>query len=273
MDTSGILTLSLRLAKMEPVPADTAIVRPCEEVTKMLVGIDIDEEDLNHAKEIGCDLVMAHHPLDKTGIVEVLKRQERFLVDAGVAAPHAREAGGEIIGRFQRNMDSMDHQEHLRRMMALADELHLGLMNVHSPCDELGRLILQRQADELGPKGTVSALIDMYSSLPEIKQAGEGVELICGTPESRLGRTFVFHAAGTNGGYPAANALFDVGMGTVVYIHLFAEEDRSLLRSENKGNLITTGHYGSDSLGINPLLDRLEEAGIEIICCNDMIRG
>jgi hypothetical protein len=82
----------------------------------------------------------------------------------------------------------------------------------------------------------------------------------------------VIHAAGVNGGYPVANALFENGVDTVVYIHLFSEEQEDRLRGENKGNLIVTGHYGSDSLGINPLVDELERRGLEIACRNKMVR-
>ena len=71
----------------------------------------------------------------------------------------------------------------------------------------------------------------------------------------------MIHAAGVNGGYPVANALFENGVDTVVYIHLFSEEQGDRLREENKGSLILTGHYGSDSLGINPLVDDLEQRG------------
>ena len=39
-----------------------------------------------------------------------------------------------------------------------------------------------------------------------------------------------------------------------------------------KGNLILTGHYASDFLGIDPLVDALEAAGVEVDCCNNMIR-
>ncbi len=160
----------------------------------------------------------------------------------------------------------------MRELCASAEGLDLGLMNIHLPCDEVGRRILQEQADELAPFATVSDLIERYASLPEIKGAAEGVCLACGSGDAELGRVVVVHAAGVNGGYPVADALFESGVDTVVYIHLFSEEQRDRLREENKGNLILTGHYGSDSLGINPLVDELERRGMEVACRNKMVR-
>jgi imidazolonepropionase-like amidohydrolase len=144
-------------------------------------------------------------------------------------------------------------------------------MNIHLPCDEIGRRILQQLADCLAPSGTVADLVNAYRALPEMTASSEGVELVCGSPAAQLGTTVVVHAAGTNGGYPVANALFEGGIGTVVYIHL-SDRQRIRLMEENKGNLILTGHYASDSLGINPLIDALEDAGVKVDCCNKMIR-
>ena len=118
----------------------------------------------------------------------------------------------------------------------------------------------------------MAALIERYASLPEIEAAKEGVHLVCGRPDARIGKTVVIHAAGVNGGYPVADALFESGVDTVVYIHLFSEEQRERLAKENKGNLLLTGHYGSDSVGINPLVDELERRGIKVVCCNKMVR-
>jgi len=92
------------------------------------------------------------------------------------------------------------------------------------------------------------------------------VKLICGSLDDKLGKAMVIHGAGANGGYSVANALFETGINTVVYIHLFhfQKEQEDLLKKENKGNLVVTGHYGSDSIGINPLIDELEIRGRSI---------
>lgn len=169
--------------------------------------------------------------------------------------------------------EAQENKEIYKELTPIAQSLGIGLMNIHLPCDEIGRQILQREADALGSSATVSRLMKHYDNLPELGTEGEQVEVISADPTSPIGKTVVIHAAGTNGGYAVANALFESGVDTVVYIHFFSNEERRQIKSERKGNVIVTGHYGSDSLGINPLVDELEAKGITVYCCNRMIRA
>jgi hypothetical protein len=272
MNTADIMQLALEMAGMDSIPADSGTFRPCDNVQRILLGIDMEERDLLFARDNDFDLVLAHHPLNWTTFLDVMDRHETFMVEAGVPEKEAKRACEENRVFWEELADRRHAEQGMRELCALAEELDLGLMNIHLPCDELGRRILQEQANELAPSGTVSALIERYTSLPEIEAAKEGVSLACGSADNALGRTVVIHAAGVNGGYPVANALFENGVDTVVYIHLFSEEQGDRLREEDKGNLIVTGHYGSDSLGVNPLVDALEQRGMEIACRNKMVR-
>ena len=272
MTTAEIMQLALEMAGMDSIPADSGIFRPWGEVTRILFGIDMEKEDLLFAADHDYDLVLAHHPLNWTTFLDVMERHETLMKDAGVPEARAEQASRENRAFWEALADRGHAEQGVRELCRLAEELDLGLMNIHLPCDELGRRILQEEANKLTPSGTVSALIEHYASLPEIEAAKEGVRLVCGNPDAKLGRTAVIHAAGVNGGYPVADALFENGVSTVVYIHFFSDEQEVRLRKENKGNLILTGHYGSDSLGINPLVDDLERRGIEIACRNKMVR-
>lgn len=272
MNTEEIMALALETAGMDSIPADSGIFRPREGVKRILLGIDMDKEDLLSAADNGFDLVLAHHPLNWTTFLDVMDRHETLMIGAGVPKARAEKSSRENRAFWEAMADRRQAGQAAAELCALAEELDLGLMNVHLPCDELGRRILQKEADERAPSGTVATLIERYATLPEIEAAKEGVHLVCGRPDASLGRTVVIHAAGVNGGYPVADALFESGVHTVVYIHLFSEEQRDRLAKENKGNLIVTGHYGSDSLGINPLVDELERRGLEVACCNRMVR-
>jgi Duf34/NIF3 (NGG1p interacting factor 3) len=272
MNTADIMRLSLEMAGMDAIPADSGIFWPCEKVERVLLGIDIASEDLVRARDQGFDLVLAHHPIHWAAFLKVMGRHEKLMKDAGVPEERAKQSCRENESFWEGMVDTLHAERFSRELSAFAEEIDVGLMNIHLPCDEVGRRILQDQADELAPSAAASALMERFESLPEVEAAGEGVRLVCGKAHARLGRTVVIHGAGVNGGYPVANALFDSGIGTVVYIHLFSGEQETRLREESKGNLILTGHYGSDSLGINPLVDELERRGIEVHCCNEMVR-
>ncbi len=270
MNTAEIMNIALELAGFDEVPGDSEIFNPGEKIRKILFGIDIWDEDLSRAKEIGMDLVISHHPPNLTPgkrFAEVIDKQIEFMVRAGVPLAVAREVIVPIREEYTFN-PLRTHDE----IIALSHKLRMPLMNIHQPCDEVGRKILQSVIDNLGPDGTIRELMNSYNKLDEIKKAGEAVELICGSLDAKIGEGIVIHGAGTNGGYPVANALFSYGVNTVVYIHLLPHQnaDRERLKKENKGNLIVTDHYPSDALGINPLINELERRGMEVVRCNGL---
>lgn len=92
---------------------------------------------------------------------------------------------------------------------------------------------------------------------------GDLVKILIGDVKNRTGRTVVAHGAYTNGGYDVANAYFENGVDTVVYIHI-AYADYVRLKRENKGNPIISGHIASDSVGTNPFVKALRDKGLEV---------
>ncbi|MFC1462935.1 Nif3-like dinuclear metal center hexameric protein [Verrucomicrobiota bacterium] len=266
------MQIALDLSGMPTVPPDSALLVAADNVARVLFGIDVCETDLRRAEAEGYDLVIAHHPFGQWRIIGMLGRHNDLMLQAGVPAGAAMEACQRNMEPYTRRAAELPLDDDTERLAAMARDLGIGLMNIHGPCDELGRIELQRLADELVDTASVSDLVSAYRAIPEIAASDEDVELVCGSIDSCVGRTVVIHGAGTNGGYPVATALFDAGVNTVVYIHLRSQEQKSQLAQESKGNLILTGHYGSDSRGINPFLDVLENEGIEVVCFANMIR-
>ena len=266
------MRIGLKLSGMHEVPSDSAIFCPAENVRRILLGIDIGESDLHRAEAEGYDLAIAHHPFDQTAFIRMMSRHEKLMLAAGVSPGLAIEACRQNRVLYENWASSLPPDETSLRLAALARNLGLGLMNIHNPCDEIGKLMFQKLIDDFATTETVSDLMERFRAIPEVAASGEEVELVCGSPHAPRGKTIMIHAAGTNGGYPVANALFESGVDTVVYIHLNSPKQRLRLQEENKGNLILTGHYGSDSLGINPLIYELEAEGLEVDCCNKMIR-
>lgn len=271
MNTTDIMQLALSKAGMDSIPVDSAIFHPAKDVRRILLGIDIGEADLLRAKDEGFDLVIAHHPPDQTRFIAVMDRHEELLLRAEVPKEKALTACKHNKAPYENWASKLPPDTTPDHLTSLAQRLGLGFMNVHQPCDELGRRMMQDLADSVGSLGTVQTLMNVFQTIPEIHQSSEGVQLVCGNPKAITGKTIVIHAAGTNGGYPVANTLFEHGITTVVYIYLSSKQ-ATRLHEEQKGNLILTGHYASDSLGINPLIDALEANDIEIVCCNKMIR-
>lgn len=267
MTTEDILKLSLDMAELTEVPADTAIYRPGRGIKRALIGVDLEGAELVVAKERGFDLVLAHHPAGGTAVLgmdRVFARHVDLMVRAGVPEAAARAAVEDklyedrITGQI-RNYDQLP---------ALARLLGIAYMNIHTPLDEIGRRRMAEAAAELSPDRTVAALIAHFRErFGEFRNALTEIQCLVGDVRNRLGRVAVAHGAGTNGGYPVAKAYFDHGVDTVVYIHCQPAAARRLSQEYGgKGkNLAVTGHIASDSIGINPFVQALREKGLEVV--------
>lgn len=261
MNTQEIMQMALDLVGMTEIPADSAIYLPGSGIKKVLFAIDIGVPELLLAKELGCDLVIAHHPQAAVlSFPEILDRHVDLMVRNGVppAAAQKAIAGLKESSEFRYQAGNYEHVTGVARLLGLP------FMNIHNPLDELGRRIMQEAVDQAGEEASVAEVVAALEKIPELAQAPTRIKVAVGRPESRAGRVVVAHGAGTNGGYEVARTYFEYGIGTVVYIHLdYAQAVR--LRAEGKGNLIVTGHIASDMIGINPFLRKLREAGLEVV--------
>lgn len=263
LSTQEIMDASLDLVGWEDVPADSTIYVPGDGIETALVGIDLESSELRIAADEGYDLALAHHPVGGRARLEfpaVLDRQVEFLTDHGVSEDEAEEAVDELRERAELTA----HAANYRHDPSVAELLEQPYMNVHLAPDEVGRRAFLDAAESLSDDATVADLVERLSAIPELAAARTDVEVRVGREDNAAGEVAVHHAAGTNGGAPVARTYFENGVDTVVYIHAGAGDPREL-REEfgDDRNLIVTGHVASDAIGMNALIDALEERGVE----------
>jgi hypothetical protein len=275
MSTEEILGLALQLSGFTRVPADSAVYRSGDELRRAMVAIDVGPAELLLARELGCDVAIAHHPAGPAAILgfpQVLDRHAEFLEAHGVPEAEAREA----VRELKEEAHCRAHAAIMDGAVVAAECLGLAFMNIHLPLDEIGRQRMIQVVQSLRPEDSVGRLVEsLRQGIPEFRLGPTEVELRVGRMDQPAGRVAVIHAAGTNGGYPVARALFEHGVGTVIYIHCSAQDSRRL-REEygDKGkNLIVTGHMAGDSAGINPFLDALEARGMDVVCLGGIVRA
>ncbi len=257
MQLQDAFDLSIRLSGLKEVPADSAVHVPGES-SRPLAVIDADVPELILARELGCDGVIAHHPLGSARVRfhEVMKRHNDFLSEAGVS-----DAGGVVKELMQKAMVKA-HTGVYGQVVGAARELKIPLMNVHLPCDEIGRRMMQLAIDSSGP--AVSDAVASLASLPEFAASEVKPVVVHGDPASRRGRTVLAMAAGTNGGYAIAKKYFTGGVETLVYMHIDYDELKKVKEDvglEGK-NLVLLGHQPGDSVGINAYLKELGGHGV-----------
>ena len=263
MNTEEIMKLSLKLAGLKEVPEDSAVYVSGGNIRKVLFGIDAGASELLLAKQLGCDAVVAHHPMGRTatvGFYKVFKRHVQQMVAVGIPKREAEEA----VEKKLEELEVENHTRNYAHVVDVAKLLKMPYMNIHTPLDEVGRKRMQEQIDGRTRRdSTVQDVISALRGLPEFKKAVTEIKVRLGKMENPAGKVVVSHGAGTNGGYEIAKTYFKHGVGTVVYIHISAT-DLARLKADGRGNLVVTGHIASDSVGINPFIRELEDRDVTV---------
>src|SRR5713101_1215899 len=214
MDTQQIMRTSLKLAGFRTVPADSEIHVKGKKIRKALVAIDVGVAELLLARDLGCDAVIAHHPAGGRARLEgykVFLRHIDQLREAGVPEEVAREA----VKPKLRVLELQHHPDNYDQTPSAAKKLRMPLVSIHSPCDEVGRRIIQHALKGLDNNSTVKDVVSRIARFPEFRKAASKIEVRLGSPRNRAGRVAISHAAYTNGGYEIAKTYFANGIGTL----------------------------------------------------------
>lgn len=255
------MQIALEMAGLSEIPADSAIYVEGSGLRRVLMGIDMGVAELVLAKQLGYEAVIAHHPQPAIlSFPKILDLHIHQMVQAGVPEPVAIKA----VQGLQEALEYRYHSGNYDHAPSVARLLGMPYLSIHNPLDELGRRIMDEAIQtRLTPEATVGDVVDALLTLPEFQAAPTRPLIAVGEPGNPAGKVVVAHGAGTNGGYEVANAYFEHGVKTVVYIHCDISHVRRL-RQEGKGNLIISGHMVSDLVGINPFVRELERRGLRV---------
>jgi hypothetical protein len=285
LSTDEILSMALKLADMTEVPADSGIHVPGENIKKFIFAMDVNVGLLHMAKQMGYDAVVGHHPC---GVLlhrgEVYRRHIDLLEIHSIPRKKSMEILSESIDNFVRRTENerfrMFHHECPNQTVLEVDAarmLNLPFMNIHNAFDEAGRKILQLKIDEAAskdPHWKLKDLLALIENLPEARYAknvyGISPRLFIGDPEAEASRVVFVHGA-LAAPHPAIIKFYwQNGFKTVVVLH-GTFETLEALRMENQGNLILTGHFLGDSIGMTPFIRAMRELGLEVACMGGII--
>jgi hypothetical protein len=86
VDTERIMKVGLELAGWKKMPADSAVHVKGRNIKKVLIAIDVGTAELMLARQLGCDAVIAHHPIGTASVnfYKVFDRHVDFMVEHGV---------------------------------------------------------------------------------------------------------------------------------------------------------------------------------------------
>jgi putative NIF3 family GTP cyclohydrolase 1 type 2 len=258
--------------------SDTRILcgDPETEVERILVGVDIEVGEVMLADRLSekgrpIDLILAHHPEGKAlaEMHEVMHLQEDILARFGVPINVAEGIMASRISEVKRGIMPINHN----RAIDAAKILGLAMMCAHTVADNQVTAYLQDIFDNEKQR-TLGDIIKRLKGIPEYAQAARhsaGPDLVLGSKERSAGKILVDMTGGTSGSEDAYAKLSQAGVGTIVVMHI--SEKHRKQAEKNHINVVVAGHIASDSLGMNLLLDGIEEKGVEILPCSGLIRN
>ena len=252
--------------------SDTRIfVDPKREIKKVMAGIDIGPAEILVAKELGVDLVIAHHPIGKAlaDLGDVMHLQAEVLAGYGVPINIAEALTKERISEVARGVSPVNTY----RGVDTAELFNIGLMCTHTPTDNLVASFLDKRLKKAKPE-YVGEVVDELEKIAEYQKAIEqksGPKIFVGHPDNYVGKLVLTEiTGGTEGAVGIYEKMAQAGIGTIVGMHM--AEDRKKEAQKHHINVVIAGHMTSDSLGMNLFLDHLEKKKIEIIPCSGLIR-
>jgi putative NIF3 family GTP cyclohydrolase 1 type 2 len=260
---------------------DSAILfgRPDTEVKKIMVGIDIEVAELLLAERMrekeGLDLVVAHHPEGKSyvGLHEVMRLQVDLLSQAGVAYKTAVKLTEERMQEVERRVLPQNHT----RPVDAARLLDMPLINLHTPADNhVYRFLNLLFKQKSGSLRVVGDIINILKGIPEYQIAEKfntGPRIILGNLNRPIGKISLEMTGGTEGSKDVFGKLYKAGVRTLVSMHL-SEEHLKKAKEANL-NVVIAGHISSDTLGLNLLLDNIENSAkqrFQVISCSGFTR-
>ena len=241
-------------------------------IKKILVGIDIDGEELLLAKDLGdIDLVLSHHPRGKAlaGLDDVMQLQIDVLAQYGVPVNIAEKLMKKRMEEVARGIAPANHN----RPVDMAKILDIPFLCVHTPSDNLAARFLEKKITQANPH-MLEDIMRFLREIPEYREAtkiGAGPKIFVGSEENRVGKiAFTEITGGTEGAAEMYEKLAQAGVGTIIGMHV-SEKHREEAEKAHI-NVVIAGHMSSDSIGLNLFLDELEKKGIKIVPCGGLIR-
>lgn len=258
--------------------ADTRILygQPDRDIRTVMVGIDMEAPELLAADRLNergaeIDLVMAHHPEGGAWarLYDVMGVQISILKKFGIPLEVGSRMLKDRMGEVSRSVAPANHM----RSVDIARLLNMPFMCAHTPADNHVADFLQKLFDKRRPQ-RLSQALTLLKSIPEYLDGlkkNAGPRLLIGEPNKKVGKVFVDMTGGTEGPKKIYSRLSQAGVGTVIAMHL--SEDHFRQAKDEHINVIIAGHIASDTLGLNLLLDEVENVEeLKIISASGFVR-
>jgi putative NIF3 family GTP cyclohydrolase 1 type 2 len=179
-------------------------------------------------------------------------------------------------GLLQERMAEVSRRVHAanhNKTVDAAKLLNIPLICLHTAADNFAASHIQNLMDKNRPE-KVEDVISILKEIPEYKLAVKdkaGPKIILGDAKHKTGKIIVEMTGGTEGHKDIFDNYIQAGIGTVIAMHL--SEEHFQKAKGKQLNIIIAGHIPSDNIGVNLLLDKIQQKGkFNIIECSGFRR-
>lgn len=247
-----------------------------EEVTHLMVGIDIEMPELllaDRLREKGktIDAIFIHHPEGRAlaELDKVMPLGIDMLVRVGVPENVSESLLTPHQGKIARSI----HAQNLLRVERTAELLQIPIFTCHTPTDNLAWRFIEKHICNQ-TFDSVHDIVDALHDIPEYDyyaKKGNSCFVACGN--GRPGKIVCTEfTGGTNGPEDFIEAQAKAGVGTIISMH--ATEKCIEVAKKHHIRYVQCSHMASDSLGINLMLDKIQQddPSIQILEVSGFIR-
>ena len=270
MTTQQLMDSALALAGVSEMPEDSDIVVHGDNVTRVLMGVDMDTAELLLARELGYDCVVSHHPKNTNpDMLNVLDRHIIKLEALGVP----RNKSQKYLAERRDELSYFQHVSNSRRSESAAKLLNMPFISLHSPADIISEAHVQKILDDKfagKPETKVQDVVEALEDINEYKNSARKPVIRVGSEKSYAGKIYVLMSGYTGPGADILKEYFEAGVGTLILMHI-PEKDAKKVKEQNIGNVIVAGHMSSDSIGLNEIAKKWRESGVEVTMMSGIV--
>jgi len=237
---------------------------PDKDIQGVLVGIDMDASEIILAdwinfknKKKTIDLCLSHHPegCAWASFYEVMGMQAAILAKFGVPINIGEGLLQERMAEVSRRVHAANHN----KTLDAARLLGIPLMCLHTVADNFAASYIQSLIDKNKPE-KVEDVMSILKGVPEYQLASKdkaGPKIILGDAKHKTGKIIVEMTGGTEGHRDIFENYIQAGIGTIIAMHL--SEEHFQKAKGKQLNIIIAGHIASDNIGVNLLLDKIQQ--------------
>ena len=225
-----------------------------ENMNKIMIGIDIDTEELKMAKDSGIDTVISYNPFGKALLnswktVDIYKFE---LMQAGVLKTIIFKLVNNLQKKLQLDLLTKNYIKEINK----AKQLNLNFLTLHSPVDNYTHDYIKKtlyDCDELNLKEVVAKILQIFEYKISQKNGAHPIIYQYNDQQQKLGKAFIKFNGGVLNNKDIFKYLKEAGITTFITHHLpFSHIEKA---HKYEINVILCPRIAGNNLGLNLILN------------------